>query len=107
MNPPADGTPKNFAIQLETPRFWGGFSVFKSWTKKFGARPVHSLGGGGTTPVPAPAKGAGGGVRTSGEGGRRGKVGDLRERENLTIASIKPFVDDTCGLAHPELIQDA
>jgi hypothetical protein len=34
-------------------------------------------------------------------------VGDLRERENLTIASIKPFVDDTCGFAHPELIQDA
>ena len=75
MNPPADGTPKNFAIQLETPRFWGGFLFSKVGRKSFGARSVHSLGGGGTTPVPAPAKGAGGGVRTSGEGGEKGQGG--------------------------------
>ena len=108
MNPPADGTPKNLEIQLETPRS-GGVFCFQKLDEKVWGPACPLLGGRWDHPRPCPRKRGGRGrpnLRERGEG-EGGKVGNLRERENLTIASIKPFVDDTCGLAHPELSQDA
>ena len=94
MNPPADGTPKNLAIQLETPRFWGGFSVFKSWTKKSWGPACPLLGGRWDHPRPDPRKKGrvGASLDLPGRGGERGQGGrSEKERENLTITSIKSF----------------
>ena len=67
---PGRRDPKELCDPTRNPSFLGGGFLFsKVGRKNLGARPVHCLGGGGTTPGPTPAKRGG-----------WGRLGTFRER---------------------------
>jgi hypothetical protein len=84
MNPPADGTPKNLEIQLETPRS-GGVFCFQKLDEKVWGPACPLLGGRWDHPRPCPRKRGGRGrpdLRGGGEKGQGGRSEGERKPHN-------------------------